>query len=107
MTNPQESVQLTIFSSVGTPTLSMNDFTISRLKMASSRNGTCPNNWSKSSVDSKKCYTFINNGLSWGDADTACGKLESGATLVSIDSAFENGDVTSKIWIFSHAFHFL
>ena len=56
----------------------------------------CPNGWYQSIITTNNCYNFIYSTTDWFDAEIACKNSVSinGASLVSIDSAFENSEIT-------------
>lgn len=96
MTESEVTVDLKIFSTnASILSITAQDLIVGRLKMNS--NATCPPNWSPSNINNKNCYYVGSNSLSWTQANNACSSQVTGATLLSIDNAFENNEVTSLI----------
>uniref|UniRef100_A0A914DFD6 C-type lectin domain-containing protein n=1 Tax=Acrobeloides nanus TaxID=290746 RepID=A0A914DFD6_9BILA len=60
-------------------------------------NPTCPLYFSQSKVNNRSCLAFVNGTADWNTANAQCGQLAPGATLGSIDSAFENGEIQGII----------
>lgn len=102
MIEPETTVELKIFSSNASVSLTIADLTVSRIKIGSSqppspssKPKTCPVNWIMSKV-AKKCFSINNDIKNWEEADSACADFGAGGSLVSIDSAFENSEVTGE-----------
>lgn len=78
-----------IFRTDGTPYMLEEVNVIRRVK--------CPTGWYKSS-SKNKCYKVFNMTMDWTNAEVMC--RNNGGFVVSIDDAFENTDVTSKLYKF-------
>lgn len=52
----------------------------------------------QSQVNAKKCYILKSGPDTWFNANSKCAIIK-GATLVSIDSSFENAEVNSKLQV--------
>uniref|UniRef100_A0A914CP22 Cellulase n=1 Tax=Acrobeloides nanus TaxID=290746 RepID=A0A914CP22_9BILA len=58
---------------------------------------SCPSdNWYQSTVNPCNCYAFIQTPLNWNSANNACRQQNPKATLISIDSAFENNEILAS-----------
>lgn len=57
----------------------------------------CPIDWVQSSSVNQNCYNFMNSTFNWTLSESICEDMVGGASLVSIDSAFENSEVKGKI----------
>lgn len=58
---------------------------------------TCPDGWYQESTVSNKCLKIVNITQPWFSANFDCTTYGYNASLISIDSAFENTEVSGKI----------
>lgn len=57
---------------------------------------SCPNGWNQSLTTSNKCYKTVKNSQPWFSSQFDCQTYGANSSLVSIGSAFENAEVSSK-----------
>lgn len=56
----------------------------------------CPSGWYKESVNSNKCLKIVNQTQPMFAAKFACNVYGANASILSIENAFENAEITSR-----------